>query len=315
MEAHTKTISLVVGVTKRTADIAVNLSIPYNGVAACCLKKLMGNCSGHNEMMPGSEHSALAFALFEQIRDKLTGSALEVLKSRVSNIKCHAIGNHIVITWNCQGTGSSLRKTCGLALSCLNVSKLFSKYSENIKFLSGKAGKREDFDYCVKALGENIKKHVYISAVGKITITKEKLDDIIAVLEKKVPSIDVPSNVQAPAKHEHKDAGFPEVVCSGIAAAAAADYIRSNSGGMGVQVTNTGVTIFNNSWESKHKQLKDPKRIKDYVQKKYEKLGSEFPVLFSYFATTQGYAHAETIKKILRTDVSVISDMIKTALK
>ncbi len=321
MEVHDKGITLTVGISKKVADIAVSMTFTFPNIAECCLKGLMCNCAdGGNGVMNGSAEAALAYALFEAIRDKLISSPLELSKSRVSNISCRTIGGSLVIGWNCQGTGSSLRKTCGLAIGCLYPHKLFSKYSENYKFLSGKGGNKDEFIYCVKKMNEGIKNGVQLTAVGKINTDNNKLKDIMSVISNKLPALEnLGSGVQPEypkEKSENSAENFPFIKCSGITAAAVADYIRTNSGGMGVDVTNNGVVIYNHSWKSKQKQLSENRRIKDYVVKKYERLGDEFANLFAYFILTQGYANGDTAAKVIKgkQHANKLIELIKNAL-
>jgi hypothetical protein len=309
MELKEKNISLVVGITKRVPDLAVSLSFSFPGIAECCFNSLVCNCVKEGELMKGAHEAALAYALFEAARDKLVSSPLEVSKSRVSNIACKTIDGEFTISWNCQGTGSSLRKSCGLVVSCLAPHKLFSKYSENIRFLGRKPGNKDDFIFCVKKASEGIKKHIQISAVGKVSTDEKKLKDILGVIVKKLPGSDNLGSGKAPTitprepnKNERED---PLIKCSGVVAICVADYIRSNSGGMSVDVANHGVTVYNTQWESKKKQLVETRRIKDYVDKKYTRLGAEFSNLLAYFAITQKYANAFTVAKIIKSKQSV----------
>ena len=53
MEVHNKNISLCLGVSKRVPDIAVSISIPFPGMAACCLKRLLCNCADNGGLMVG----------------------------------------------------------------------------------------------------------------------------------------------------------------------------------------------------------------------------------------------------------------------
>ncbi len=319
MEVHNKGISLVVGVSKRVPDIAVNMTFAFPGIANCCLRGLACNCSNDSrELTNGSAEAALAYALFETVRDKLASSPLEISKSRVSNVSCHAIDGTFSISWNCQGTGSSLRKTCGLAVSCLHPHKLFSKYSENYKFLSGRGGSKDEFAYCVKKMVEGIKAGIQLVAVGKINTDEAKLKDIISVIAGKLPQAENLGAGTAPnySKDALKTKEFPSIKCSGVTAAALADYIRTNSGGMGVEVTNSGVVVYNHSWGSKQKQLSETRRIKDYVAKKYERLNEEFSNIFAYFTLTQGYANGNTAAKIIKNkqQASKLVDLIKGAI-
>ncbi len=321
MEVHDKNITLTVGVYKKSSDITVNMTIAFPGVAECCLKGLMYNCAdGGKGAMKGSAEAALAFALFEAVRDKLVSSPLEMTKSRVSNIACHAIGGTISIGWNCQGTGSILRKTCGLAVGCLHPHKLFSKYSENYKFLSGKSGNKDEFAYCVKKMAEGIKNGVQLVAVGKINTDNSKLKDIMGVIAGKLPAAESLGAGTAPSYPEDKSEDdvkkYPVIKCSGVAAAAVAEYVRANSGGMGVEVTNVGVVVYNHSWNSKQKQLAENRRIKDFVEKKYVKVGTEFSNVFAYFILTQRDANANTAAKVIKGKQTPdkLAELIKGAL-
>ena len=321
MQVKEKQIVLTVATTKRVADIVISISIPFKGVSIHCLKKLTCNCPDDTGLAKGSEEASLAFALFEAVRDKLSGSGLELFKTKASNVSCASISDSLVITFHTQGTGTSLRKTCGILLSCLNPIKLFAKYSENMKFLSGKSGNREEFNFFVKKLADGIKKEISIVAVGKINTDAAKLKDIIKVLVTKLPTIELPSakETETPGKKadEEKET-YPIVKCDGLSAAIIADYIRNNSNGMSVGIIDEGVVIYNKSWESKHKQLKDSKRIKDYINKKYAKLEDkeELSAIFAYFSLSEGFINSNIAEKIIASKLKTdkLIELLKKAL-
>lgn len=321
MEAHHKNFSVIIGVTKKVADIAVAASVPIAGVSDSCLKKLKCNCVDIQEIIKGSQEAAVCFALFETVRDKLSSSPLEVSKTRVSNISCNYIDGYFTIRWNCQGTVSNARKTIGLFLTVLHPEKLNTKYNDNIKLLSGKSGDKDEFIYCANKLIDGIKKHVQVSICGKINVDKDKLAAMMDVLQKKIPKHEsigkgtVPSH-EGESKEESK-VEFSFIASSGIASACLADYIRSNSGGMGVDVVNKGVIIYNKSWPSKQKQLVDTRRIKDHVDKRYKRLDVDFANVFAYFITTQDYANSHTIQKVIKSKLSSdgLAAIIKDHLK
>lgn len=321
MKVKKDNISLTVGTSKKPADIIVSLSIPFKGVANCCFKKLKNSCHDELGLMNGSEHAAVAYALYEHIRDKLAGSGLELFKNKVSNVDCNIIGDTITITWKTQGTGTSLRKTTGVVLSCLNPTKLFTKYSENIRFLSGKGGNKEEFNFVAKLLSESINKDINIVAVGKINTDTKKLEDIIDVIYQKLPEIEMPpaKECTAPAKKAMGEQyTYPIIASKGLESAIVADYIRNNSGGMSVGIIDDGVVIYNKQWETKHNQLKDSKRIKDYIEKKYGKLEDkdELSPIFAYFSLSQGFCNsivaAQIIASKLKTEKLV--ELLKKSL-
>jgi hypothetical protein len=322
MHVSKKNISLTVGQTKKVPDIIVSLSIPFKNVSPYYLKSLKNTCimkleHANNEVIS----SCVAFALYEHIRDKLSGSGLEVFKNKVSDINCESINGNLSISWHTQGTGTSIRKTCGVAMTCMNPAKLFTKTSENVKFLTGKGCHKEEALYVANELAHGIKKTINISVVGKINTDKDKLEDILDVIVKKLPDVEITpaKDTTSPSKEKNEyEHIYPMVKCSGLEAAVVADYIRNNSNGMSVQIHDEGVVVFNTSWETKHKQLKDKQRIKDYVNKKYAKLEDkdELSPIFAYFTLSEGFIDANIAKRIIGTKMHSkdMSDMIGKCL-
>lgn len=303
MQLKKAQILLTVGVTKKVADIVVAISVPYE-LTDCCLKRLKFNCAEGTTLMNNSEESALAFALYETVKAKLAGSASEVFKNKVTNIECNTLGGCFVLTFQTQGTGTSLRKTCGIALSCFNTGKLFAKYSENMKFLSGKNGKKEEFNYVSKKFVESAKKSITITVVGKINLDEEKLKEIVAVLVTKIPEFTTATTKETEAPPKRTADGpetYPLIKCSGLAVAIVCDYIRNNSNGMSVGIIDEGVVIYNMGFHAKHKQLREKSRIVDYVEKKYAKLEDkhELSQIFTYYALTEGFINSAVAEKVL----------------
>jgi hypothetical protein len=309
MNVKSKNIEITVGQCKKMPDIAVLLGIYYD-CSKINLIKLKTNNPG--ELYTGAEGSALGYALFEVIRDKFIGSPLELSRSRVSRVDCDSINGKLLITWNTQGSLSMMRKTIGLAVSTLDPIKLYSKYAENIKLLGGKQD-RTVFNYYAAAMVDALKKGIKIAVSGKINIDEARLKDVITRVEGKMPTMSgIPKEVSKSEKHTEYVCDFPSVKASGIAAVVTADYIKSKSGGMGVDVYTNEIIIYNKSWPSKHTILKDNSKIKDYTRQKYEKLGSDFACILAYMAITQGYAECCTISQIIKNKpkASDMADLI-----
>ena len=308
MLTKSKNITVDVGVSKKLADIIVSVTIPFKGISQHCLKMLKSNYVVNNHLVKGTEEAALAYALFETIRDKLSGSGLEVAKTKASEVNCLSIDGNVVFIWHTQGTKTSLIKTVGLALTTMNPIKLYTKYADNMKFLSGKGGSKEEFNFVVKKLAEGIKKSIYIMAVGRINITSDKLKEEMGTLLRKLPEISIPNakEISEPEKRviaETSIKPYPVIKATGVDAAVIADYIRNNTLGFSVEVTDGGVTIYNHGWESKHKQLKDKDRISGYVQKKYAKLDAsgELNTVFAYLALSQGYIDSQVASTLVHS--------------
>ena len=297
MEAKLKNIEMVVGMCRKISDIAVIMSIPYK-VDKLCLKKLKCNNVCEN-VYSGSESAALGFALFEVIRDKMVGSPLEVSRSKVSHVNCDAINGKFLITFNTQGSISALRKNVGIILSSLAPHKLYSKYAENMKLLKGKSD-RDVFNHCANEMSDAIKKIIQFSVIGKIKVDGAKLKELLGKVEKKLPKQTTEKGTK-PEKHKEHELDYPTIKVSGISAIAVADYILSKSGGMGVDILDDKVIVYNKSWPTKQSTLNKAERIKDYVRQKYEKLDKDFPFVLGYSAITRNLADCCTITSLIKS--------------
>lgn len=289
-------------------NLSVSVSIPFEfsdesfyqimNNNLTCREKDFEKCT----LYSGAEEAAVAYALFELIRDKLIGSPLEVARSKVDHIAVHAHGNHLVIAWNTQGNQSSLRKTVGVVLKCLQPNTLFSRYSDNLKLLGGKPS-RECFNHCANKLISGIEKGVHFVAAGKIKLAssadKQMMQKSFDTACKKYVSSSKSKDVHAPEKHPEYKSVYPELNCSdGASAIVVAEYIRANSNGMGVRVSDKYVSISSNSWGSKRDALKNKSRISAYVASKFSKLGDFAGLYAAYLANSQAAGIASSIVKL-----------------
>lgn len=313
MEASLKNLELNVAMCKKMPDVAVIMGTHFKAHQAC-LHKLKSN-NKSDVLYTGVESACMGFALYEAVRDKMIGSPLEVARSGVSHVSCNSLNGKFLLTWNTQGSMSKLRKTIGLALSCMAPHKLYSKYAENCK-LMGCPSDRRVFNKLANEMSDAIKKGVKICVIGKIKLDTVKMKDILAKTAKKLPAPSHEKDVATIPKHEEFVVGYPHVKSSGIAAVAVADYILSKSGGMSVCVSDGKVVVYNKSWPTKQNALKKTARINDYVRQKYEKLNKEFSCIFGYLAITRGLADCCTVSKIIKTNPTpaAVSALLKQSM-
>jgi len=292
-------ISILVLPNKRSPDLMISMCIPFN-CNLYCLNQL--KCGRDRKMcdFKGVEKSALAWAVYENISNKLTGSPLEMYKTKVSRVDCSSQNDHFIVNWNTATNFSSLRKTVGVVISALSPAKVFSKYTENMK-LMGLSGKREEFNTCVADMITGIKKEVMFSVVGKININDEKVDLIAKMLSEKLPSQDLPSikeRSKLPSRPEYKHE-YPIVKTSDIGSVVTLDYIASKLQGDSLYINNNEIVVLNKNFDTKRKILKNKEKIRDHVQKKYEKLGDDFYIMLAYFAMMK-LMDCNTMKKIIK---------------
>lgn len=316
-DVKNKNVEMAVMSCRKLPDIAVICGMFYK-VDSHCLNQFKGGAPcEEKELHDGVEGAALAYALFEVVRDKFIGSPLEMSRSRVNRVECHALNGKFLITYNTQGSVSMLRKTAGLLLSTLQPSKLFSRYAENMKLIGAKVD-RDHFNHEANRMCDAIKKSIKFVAVGKIKVDGPKLKDILDKVIGKQPKLEImpAKSVSKPPKRDTHKQEYPVVKSSGIAAVVVADYVRSKSGGMSVCVDDDGVVVYNHSWETKRNALKKSDRIKDYVRQKYEKLDDEFAGVLAYLAITQKWADCCTITQIVKSKPkpSAMVELLKKAM-
>jgi hypothetical protein len=310
-----KNINFRIEPLARAPDIGVCLSIKIDKSVPCCFKKLLCNIQHRNpKLMNGSEESALAFSMFELIRDKMIGSPLESTKSKVSNIKPKILNNNLVIYWNCMGNLSALRKSLSLAVSTLNPNKLYSRYSENLKFLGGVA-KRDYFEYIAGKVANNILEGIDIVAVGRVKIkSSDKVKEMLASVHKKIPPLKKSSkSTMKSEKREYEStySEFPVVKCkSQMNCIFVADYISSMALGMAVEVHENVVEVYSNRWPTRHKQIKGKSKISGYVKQKYGKIRDSLSATIAYHAISHSRADTAALKKLLNSKLS-LSDIEK----
>ena len=161
-------------------------------------------------------------------------------------------------------------------------------------------------------------KKIQCVAVGKINTDKKKLEDIVKVIASKMPKVELPSakEIEAPKKHSCNAKMYPSVKASGVAAVIVADYIRSASNGMNVELHDGIIEVYNDNWESKKNQINNSGRIHDFVERKYMRLEDNLPMVMCYFAIINGYTTADTSSKILKSKFKTkdLVDMVKKAL-
>lgn len=302
MEKSKSNVSLLILPSKKSPDLVVSLCIPFT-CSRHCLTQLKhsqerSTCALEHKH---AERSALAYAVYEHINNKLMGSPLESFKLRVSRVDCEYQNGQFIICWGTMGSISTLRRTIVGAISMLAPAKVFPKYVENMRLLGG-VGKRSEFNTCVAEMILAIKKSISIVAVGKLNIDSSKVDAIVKILPDKLPRQEIPS-AKDMSKIEIKPGyknEYPVVKVSGIASIIVADYIESKLAGMTTIIDSDGVIVLNKSFDAKRPVIKELARIKDYVAKKYEKLGDEFYLSLAYIAISKYHMDCVTLKKIIK---------------
>lgn len=168
---------------------------------------------GCPELADASELTAFSVAAFEQLRDK-------ILSEPLCNIVCYRmayIDDHLVILMTSKGSTSGITKVLTYAKVLTMVNQLYSRYSEKMKLLGGKAV-RDEFDWCCKTFVGALQTAT-LNVYGKVDrVKKDVVDSKLKELHAKAKEVKCGSG-KAPAKRERSETSYPMIKVSGESAA------------------------------------------------------------------------------------------------
>jgi hypothetical protein len=289
------------------AAAAVSISFSAPEINWFVLQKLKGEkpC-GCDTLASGSEYTALAYCVFDAVRDKLIGSPDAQMKSKTTCVSMGFCHGNFIISYVCQPSLTAVRKSLGLALSRMDAGKMYPRYQKYMRLLGGKPN-RDEFDYCVAML--DVEPNIVICA--KTDITKDKLKAIQEVVEKKLPEQTKGPKGVKPESFS-KDMGeteYPTVSGDGVSSMFVLDFLDA----IQVPALFDGKNII---LYTKNKVPADASKIERYTASSYGKLKDKINQVAVFSATSRGllcFGHLGQLENEKLTPSSIAS-MIKKAL-
>jgi hypothetical protein len=237
------------------------------------LQKLMrGQPCSCLELAFASENTAIAYSIYEVIKEKLIGSPLEQSKSNVSSMTCDYQNGEFVMTMSCPNNITTIKKNMLLVASKIAPQKYYTKYSHNIKLLNGKPFKNE-FLYSSDLL-KDMKLNIFI--IGKFNITDEKFGDIVNNTNAKFAKIPAQVGGEKP-RSLGKSLGvtsYPMNTADGYKAVFVRDFIKSETG-LPVVLNSGKVIVYNKKWNVTSNNISESV-VNNHADQKYAKLKDRF---------------------------------------
>lgn len=259
------------------------------------------------ELAHASENTALAYSIYEAIKEKTMGSAVEQSKSKVINIDCNYQNGEFLISFTIPNTLSALKRTLSTSLSKFTPQKYYKKYTHNIKLLNGKPYK-EEFIHCCNLLN---KTKIQFFVIGKINIDRNKFTEMLRKSDEKYKKIKITTGGKQPysiSKNQGRT-DYPIEKADGYKAVFLRDFIK-NTFGLPVVVNSGEVIIYNSKWPTISKKI-DKKLIDKHINK-YTKLKEQFTEFILYKTSLECLLDTDNLIKLYKDKPrpSILSNII-----
>jgi len=318
IESKKNNLHLFVSPTNKVGNVVVSVGFETecNGTT---LRNLKSGCSCNcqNEekkcFPKGSECTSVCFSLYKVIENKLAGSPLDVFKSKVGKVCCNFSQGVFYIFWDVQGTVSAVRKSLGMALSCLHPEKVYSIYQDCMRMLNHSSD-RNVFNHAADELCKSINSKLVCGVVGKIKADNEKLNAMLDVLSKKVSKLEVDGKKEKPSNHVECTGEKCLVKCNSWCSGILKDYLNFKLKGITVSTQAEGLCV--NMKDARFKTLRSKLKdgVHDFMNAKFGKVKVDLYPILSYLLLSSGSLDPVHVHKLLKDSPSV-SDMEKAVVK
>lgn len=261
---------------KLPVNVSISIGFPSHGINWFVYRKLIkGEPCGCKHLSNGSEITSLAYAIYDNIREKLIGTPLAQVNSAVSSVKCNCRNNEFSIHLICSNNFTAIKKAVGLTVKSIVPHKLYDKYCASIVLLNGKPS-RPEFVNVVNTMVESMMLNIII--VGKYNIDQTKVDNMVETFSNKFNILQLKGSTSIPVSlsYERSPTSYPTIKASSYDALIIVDFITSS--------TNTNALICDN-----HIIIYDEKKIPHIDQKmvmkysaEYEKMGTSIVPILIY---------------------------------
>ncbi len=293
---------LTVEAIPKTQNLSISLTLPFE-CSAEYISMMRSYTPCAVPLSAHAEESAYAFAFFMLLKEKMTMGAADSNKYRLDHIACNGHGRHFVISWNTQGTGSSLKRTIVAAFRFAKPNSIFKSYSYCIKLLGGRAD-RSVFDALAARMIDALGK-AQVFAIGKLTASATTAEFKKGVLDAALAKLDhgvAAASKAVPEKRESLPAPLYKITCSdGAAAILVADYLQLAK--VIVHVVDRDVLVQSANFETQKNKLKEASRIEAYFNSKFAKQGELATSLLAYYANSNAMGTGGSIGKLMKADV------------
>jgi len=219
----------------------------------------------------GSECTALAYSVYQEIMYRLIGDIDKASKSHVVSVGANGHSDHFSISIASDNTFGALRKIASMS-KYLNGASVFARYQANIRLLGGVAH-REEFNWIVDHLHKSINGGVSMVVCGKINLKDTHIEKLKEVFTSKYQNPSVGSMSKPSSLSEKKVwTEYPHVKAKGILSIGLKHYVESVFK-LPCALVDNHLIIYREKLDPA--KLNDSKRIDNFVKPYAKKDGAE----------------------------------------
>jgi len=280
--------------------MAVSIGFPVKQANWFAYKKLeCGRPCGCPTLACGSEATAMAFSVFDNVKEKLIGTPMLQISSGVSSVRCNYRNGEFSIHLVCPANYTALKKALILTVKAIVPHRLYAKYTANIVLLNAKP-MRSEYIHVSNELVENMMLNIVIA--GKLNIDQAKISDMTQAISKKLnlSTVSGVATVPSSLSATRSRSNYQIVEAKSYSAMLASDFISATSD-INSTICNNDVIIYS------EKKLPPPsmKMIDKYILQ-YVKMGKSIKPILIYTASTIHRLDTYSLLDMLRSNITPV---------
>lgn len=257
--------------------------------------------------------TALLWAVYKSIRNRMVGNVAEELASQITHLECNYQDGEFLISATCTGSFTAIRKTACSILKLMNTARVYPAYKEALKALSNEGNKlssdKKIFIGVANAFAKSALDKTCVLISGKALLDADKTKKLAESCAAKCGCESIKGAGSVPAEKSSSVEGFVSLSASGVDAMLVKKYIESSLN-VCADAADGAVSVPEHLKGALGK-LNNGDRIARYVGGKYSKIKDGLAAALVFAAALNGVGSTKELHSYCNKKVSA-ADLIKS---